>query len=79
MKSVGAYQAKTNLPKLLEEVRLGETVTITRHGNPIAVLLSMKTGQDRTKTAEAIRALTQFRKGRTLGLKLRTVIAEGRR
>ena len=79
MKSVGAYEAKTNLPKLLEAVRGGQTVTITRHGNPIAVLRSVDPGQDRVKATEAIRALGLFRKGRKLRLKLRTLIEEGRR
>lgn len=36
MKEVGAYEAKTHLPKLLREVEAGETIVITRHGVPIA-------------------------------------------
>ncbi len=38
MKSVGSYEAKTHLPQLLSRVEKGETITITRHGKPIAVL-----------------------------------------
>ena len=34
MKTVGAFQAKTQLSRLLDEVERGETVTITRHGAP---------------------------------------------
>ncbi len=34
--SVGAYQAKTHLPQLLDRVEGGETITITRHGKPVA-------------------------------------------
>ena len=37
MKSVGSYEAKTHLPRLLSQVEKGETITITRHGKPIAV------------------------------------------
>ena len=37
--SVGAYQAKTHLPQLLDRVEGGETITITRHGKPIARLI----------------------------------------
>lgn len=33
---VGAYEAKTNLPKLLARVAKGERVVIPRHGKPIA-------------------------------------------
>jgi prevent-host-death family protein len=38
MKSVGSYEAKTHLPRLLRQVEKGETITITRRGKPIAVL-----------------------------------------
>ncbi|MCU0575044.1 MAG: type II toxin-antitoxin system prevent-host-death family antitoxin, partial [Syntrophobacteraceae bacterium] len=38
MKTVGAYDAKTHLSKLLELVGKGEKITITRHGVPVAVL-----------------------------------------
>ena len=79
MKSVGAYQAKTHLPKLLKVVRGGETVTITRHGNPVAMLVAIHSGPNRLKTPEAIQALRQFRKGRKLGLDLRALIEAGRR
>jgi prevent-host-death family protein len=36
MKSVGSYEAKTHLPRLLSEVEKGERITITRRGRPIA-------------------------------------------
>jgi prevent-host-death family protein len=38
MKSVGSYEAKTHLPRLLGQVERGETITITKRGKPIAVL-----------------------------------------
>jgi prevent-host-death family protein len=38
MKSVGSYEAKTHLPRLLSQVERGETITITRRGKPVAVL-----------------------------------------
>jgi len=38
MKSVGSYEAKTHLPRLLSQVEKGESITITKHGKPIAVL-----------------------------------------
>jgi len=38
METVGAYEAKTHLPKLLERVLKGECITITKHGVPVAVL-----------------------------------------
>jgi prevent-host-death family protein len=36
MKSVGSYEAKTHLPRLLSQVEKGETITITKRGKPIA-------------------------------------------
>lgn len=41
MHIVGSYEAKTRLPELLRAVELGETVTITRRGVPIARLVSV--------------------------------------
>ncbi len=38
MKTVGSYQAKTHLPRLLRQVARGEEITITKHGAPVAVL-----------------------------------------
>ena len=42
MKQVGVYDAKTQLPKLLDEVEHGETITITRHGKPVAKLVPIE-------------------------------------
>ena len=39
MKSVGSYEAKTHLPRLLDEVEKGERITITKHGRPVAILV----------------------------------------
>ena len=39
MQVVGAYEAKTHLSRLLDEVAKGETITITRHGVPVAMLV----------------------------------------
>ncbi len=37
--SLGAYEAKTHLPLLLDRVEGGETITITRQGKPVARLV----------------------------------------
>ena len=36
---VGAYEAKTKLPELLERAASGEEITITKHNQPIARLV----------------------------------------
>ena len=39
MPSVGLFDAKTHLSALLERVAQGEEITITKHGNPVAILV----------------------------------------
>lgn len=78
MKTVGAYEAKTHLSRLLDEVEEGEDITITRYGQPVARLLPTRetTSSDR---GEAVEALRSFREGRRLeGDDLRALIEEGR-
>jgi len=79
METVGAYEAKTHLPKLLERVLKGECITITKHGVPVAVLQPA----DPEKTADTKSIIAELRKLRdkhTLdGLSIREMIKEGRR
>jgi prevent-host-death family protein len=75
---VGAYEAKTHLPSLLERVARGEQFTITKHGRPIARLLPIeRTGPDRRR--DAIERLKVFRERHTLDVPVKQLIAEGRR
>jgi prevent-host-death family protein len=79
MKTVGAYEAKTHLPRLLEEVRRGETITITKHGMPVARLVPPAEAGDERRAA-AVDALLEFRHGNTLGgISIRELMDEGRR
>ena len=79
MSEVGAYEAKTHLPRLLERVARGERITITKHGVPIAELVPAGAARRRT-AAETIAELKRFRRGHTLdGLSLRELIDNGRR
>lgn len=79
MRRVGAYEAKTHLPRLLDEVAQGEAITITKHGVPIAVLGPASTGATMTP-ATAIAGLRAFRRDHRLGgLSMRELIDEGRR
>ncbi len=77
MKSVGAYEAKTRLSALLEEVRRGERFTIEKHGVPVALLLPVEQHHDPRAAIDEIRTL---RKGKRLGsLSIRDLIRQGRR
>ena len=79
METVGAYEAKTHLPKLLERVIKGERITITKHGVPVAVLqppLPLR----KTEPRKVIAELRKFRENNTLnGLSIRDMIEKGRR
>jgi prevent-host-death family protein len=77
MKQVGVYEAKTHLARLLDEVERGETITITRHGRPVAQLTPV--GEKRRPVAEVIAEIRANRKGNRLdGLSVKELINEGR-
>ena len=79
MRTIGAYEAKTHLAQLLEDVASGECITITKHGVPVARLVPPEPARqvDVRAVIEAIRAA---RRGRTLGdVSIRELIDEGRR
>ena len=78
---IGAYEAKTHLPALLERVAQGERFTITRHGRPVARLLPIeRTGPDRRREAiKRLKRLKRFREGQTLDVPVKELISEGRR
>jgi prevent-host-death family protein len=79
MKRLGAYEAKTHLSRILDEVERGESYAITKHGRPVALIVPAA-GGDQFSVARAIAGLRRFRKGRTLGdISLRELIADGRR
>ena len=78
MRTVGAYDAKTNLPRLLDEVAAGESITITKHGVPVATLVPARPG--RKSASAAADELLRFRAAHRLrGVTVRDLIEEGRR
>lgn len=79
MRTIGAYEAKTHLPRLLDDVENGERITITKHGRPVAILVppGSATPED---ADELMRWMRAFRKGRRLeGVTIRELIDDGRR
>jgi len=76
---VGAYEAKTHLPSLLERVQHGERVTITKHGVPVAMLVPV-VPVVKPDIHAVIDELKTFAKGHTTGgIAIREMIEEGRR
>ncbi|MGD9920748.1 MAG: type II toxin-antitoxin system Phd/YefM family antitoxin [Pseudorhodoplanes sp.] len=85
MKTVGIFEAKTTLSRLLQEVEKGRDVMITRHGKPVAKLVRPErqfSSEESRQRREAIASLREL--GRTLNLgltheEIKTAIEEGRR
>ncbi len=78
--TVGAYEAKTHLPRLLDQVEAGEDIVITRHGRPVARLVAVEDGADREReTRETWAMLTAIRASTRPGPSVREMIDEGRR
>jgi prevent-host-death family protein len=77
MTVVGAYEAKTHLPQLIEKVLQGETIQITRHGTPVANLCPVG---EKKNPADVVDELRRFRKGKRLdGISIKDLISEGQK
>lgn len=78
MRTVGAYEAKTHLAELLDEVEEGGTITIARHGRPVALLVPASA--PRHEVDSLVAAIRAFADRHTLGdMGIREMIEEGRR
>ena len=73
METVGAHQAKMSLPKLLERVRRGERVTITKHGRPVARLVPV--AADDEERAQRAASRIRSRRRRLVGAPLAELVA----
>jgi prevent-host-death family protein len=81
MLTIGTYEAKTNLPRLIERVEAGEIVTITRHGKPVARLVPVGlSAEEREKARKAADGLRKLRKSvKRGGPTIRELIRSGRK
>lgn len=78
MSTVGSFEAKTHLPQLLERVSRGESIVITKHGRPVAMLVPPP--KEKASVEETVQRLLEFGRGRSLeGLSIREMADEGRR
>ena len=80
MRTLGAFEAKTHLSKLLDQVAAGEEITITRHGEPVAKLVPIASADKRADlrvTIAAIRALGKKHKLR--GIAIGDLVNAGRK
>jgi prevent-host-death family protein len=80
MREIQASEAKTHLPRLLDEVERGETLIITRHGRAIARIVP-EVDRQQAKIDEAMDAIRNLRR-RTGRIKVDELLSardEGRR
>ncbi len=67
MKTVGAFEAKNNLGKLLDLAEQGQEVTITRHGKAVARIVPAKAAVGRDEAHAAIRRIRERAEALKLG------------
>jgi antitoxin Phd len=61
-KQFSIAEAKSKLPAIIHSVEHGPSVKLTRHGKPVAVLLSIREYEQLAKKKEGLwNALTHFR------------------
>ena len=79
MEEIGAFEAKTHLPKLLDRVAQGERIIITRRGKPVAVLMPVEPATS-LSPEDAVERLRTLRQGVTWGeeASLQEAIEDGR-
>lgn len=80
MRTIGAYEAKTHLSRLLDDVERGESITITKRGVAVALLMPANRARQ-VSVDDAIAGLRTFRSEHRLepGETIRSLIEEGRR
>jgi prevent-host-death family protein len=79
MRSIQASEAKTHFLRLLDEVERGESVTITRHGKPVARVIPER-AFDNVRRAQAAASILAIR-DRTKPVSLQEILSardEGR-
>lgn len=80
MRKIQASEAKTHLPRLLDEVERGATIVITRHGRPIARLVP-ESSDRRAEIRQAIEEIKALRRRmpKLSATEVRALIDEGRK
>lgn len=79
MERIGIYDARAKLSELVERVRSGEEVVLTRHGEPVARLVPEKRRRKGSGTAAVARIRALARKLDIRDVDVRKLIEEGRR
>jgi prevent-host-death family protein len=83
MRTVAVFEAKNRFSELLNAVEHGEEITITRHGSPVARIVSINTSSQgeqgqRERVAGTMANLRKLRQDTTLGTSHAEAIEDGR-
>lgn len=77
---VGSFEAKTHLAELLDRVGRGESITITRHGVPAAMLIPVGETKAKLSHEEIMEGMRKLRARIKPGkMSVRKMVEEGRR
>lgn len=75
---IGSYEAKTQLPKLLREVRAGKSFTITSRGKAVADLVPSAKARPKDRVAGVNRLKAFMLEKPVRGVNIKKLIEEGR-
>lgn len=79
MRTIGAYEAKTHLSRILDEVEAGGAVTVTRNGQPVAQIVPVESRPERARRLfDELAALRDRIPGQFTHADIREMIEEGR-
>jgi prevent-host-death family protein len=80
VRKVGMFEAKTHFSALVEEVRNGGEIEITKRGLTVARMIPTRQPLDQAAAQRAIARWEKLREGVSLGgLKIKDLINEGRK
>ncbi len=77
--TIGVFDAKTHLSQLLEEVKNGNEITITKRGKPIARLIPFKNEKKNESIKEILETFDTIRESVKGKVHIKSYIAEGRK
>ena len=75
---IGSYEAKTQLPKLLRQVKAGKRFTITNRGEAIADLVPSTYAKTKDKVAAVNRLKAFMKENPVRAVNIRRLLEEGR-
>ena len=78
---IGAFEAKTNFSRILEEVEHGTDYVVTRRGKPVAKIIPFVQEPEMTRmdVLERFRELRKKYRGKPGDFNIKEAIEEGRR